>query len=76
MIDLPRMSLLGIHSENSLSRVDVKSVQSSSADFFFQMVSQNLDLSLGQSALRKTKTLRGFCLCWVGFRSASAETRS
>ena len=80
--DLPRISFDSMHSWENLSRVVLKSVQSYSTVFpkWFDMklcwYSFILDLSFGQSALLKRRTLCGFCLCWGGFNSALAETRS
>ena len=82
--DLPRISFDCMHSWENLSRVVVKSVQSSSTvfpkwlDMKLCWYSFILDLSFGQSVLLKSRTLRGFCLCWEvqGFNSALAETRS
>ena len=34
------------------------------------------DLSFGQSALLKSRTVRVFCLCLEGFKSALAETKA
>ena len=67
--DLPRISFEGIHSWENLSRVVVKSVQSSSTvfpkwlDMKLCRYTFILDLSFGQSALQKSRTFRGFCLC-------------
>ena len=80
--DLPRIILEGMHSSDSLSSVFANSVHSSSTvlpkrfirnDCWYDFI---LALRVVQSAVEKSNTLRGFCLCRVGLSSASAETMS